>query len=412
MLIVQKYGGTSVANADRIKAVAQRVVRTKKSGNQLVVVLSALGDTTDKLLKLAQQVSSRPSERELDMLISTGEQISVALLAMAIHSLGYEAVSFTGSQVGIITDSVHTKAHIKRINTDKIIEALRRNKIVIVAGFQGIDLSEEITTLGRGGSDLTAVALAAALEAKICEIYTDVEGVYTADPRIVSDVKKMKGLSYPEMLELASLGAQVIQARSIVVAQRFNIPIHIRSSFKKTKGTLISKEVGKMEDVLVKGVTYNKDEAKITILNVPDKPGMAAEIFKTIARANINVDMIIQNIRQILDSSSRKTEGTDVSFTVLKRDLRNTLEVVKKLSRKIGAGGVIYDSQIAKISVVGLGMRSHSGVAAKMFDALAQKGVNIEMISTSEIKISCVIKEKDTEKAVRAIHKRFKLGKR
>ncbi len=412
MLIVQKYGGTSVANADRIKAVAQRVVGAKKSGKQLVVVLSALGDTTDELLKLAQQVSSRPSERELDMLISTGEQISVALLAMAVHSLGYQAVSFTGSQVGIITDSVHTRAHIRRINTDKIIKALRRNKIVIVAGFQGVDLSEEITTLGRGGSDLTAVALAAALEAKTCEIYTDVEGVYTADPRIVPDARKMKWLSYPEMLELASLGAQVIQARSIVVAQRFNIPIHIRSSFKKTRGTLISKEVRKMEDVLVKGVTYNKDEAKITILNVPDRPGMAAEIFKTIARANINVDMIIQNIRQIRDSSSRKTEGTDVSFTVLKTDLRNTLEVVKKLSRKIGAGGIIYDSQIAKISVVGLGMKSHSGVAAKMFDALAQKGVNIEMISTSEIKISCVIKEKDTEKAIRAIHKKFKLGKR
>lgn len=412
MLIVQKYGGTSVANADRIKTVAQRVVRTKKSGKQLVVVLSALGDTTDRLMELAQQVSSRPSERELDMLISTGEQISVALLAMAVHSLGYQAVSFTGSQVGIITDSVHTRAHIRKINTDKIMKALRRNKIVIVAGFQGIDLSEEITTLGRGGSDLTAVALAAALGAKTCEIYTDVEGVYTADPRIVPDARKMKWLSYPEMLEMASLGAQVIQARSIVVAQRFNIPIHIRSSFKKTKGTLISKEVGKMEDVLVKGVTYNKDEAKITILNVPDKPGMAAEIFRTIARANINVDMIIQNIRQIRDSSSRKKEGTDVSFTVLKTDLRNTLEVVKKLSRKIGAGGIIYDSQIAKISVVGLGMKSHSGVAAKMFDALAQKGVNIEMISTSEIKISCVIKEKDTEKAIRAIHKKFKLGKR
>ncbi len=412
MLIVQKYGGTSVANADRIKAVAQRVVRTKKSGNQLVVVLSALGDTTDKLLKLARQVSPHPSERELDMLISTGEQISVALLAMAIHSLGYQAVSFTGSQVGIITDSVHTRAHIKRINTNKIIEALRHNKIVIVAGFQGIDLSEEITTLGRGGSDLTAVALAAALEAKTCEIYTDVEGVYTADPRIVPDARKMKWLSYPEMLEMASLGAQVIQARSIVVAQRFNIPIHIRSSFKKTKGTLISKEVKKMEDVLVKGVTYNKDEAKITILNVPDRPGMAAKVFRTIARANINVDMIIQNIRQIRDSSSRKVEGTDVSFTVLKRDLRNTLEVVKKLSREIGAGGIIYDSQIAKISVIGLGMRSHSGVAAKMFDALAQKGVNIEMISTSEIKISCIIKEKDTEKAIRAIHKRFKLGRK
>lgn len=412
MLIVQKYGGTSVANADRIKAVAQRVVRTKKSGNQLVVVLSALGDTTDKLLKLARQVSPHPSERELDMLISTGEQISVALLAMAVHSLGYQAVSFTGSQVGIITDSVHTRAHIKRINTNKIIEALRRNKIVIVAGFQGVDLSEEITTLGRGGSDLTAVALAAALEAKTCEIYTDVEGVYTADPRIVPDARKMKWLSYPEMLEMASLGAQVIQARSIVVAQRFNIPIHIRSSFKKTKGTLISKEVKKMEDVLVKGVTYNKDEAKITILNVPDRPGMAAKVFRTIARANINVDMIIQNIRQIRDSSSRKVEGTDVSFTVLKTDLRNTLEVVKKLSRKIGAGGIIYDSRIAKISVVGLGMKSHSGVAAKMFDALAQKGVNIEMISTSEIKISCIIKEKDTEKAIRAIHKRFKLGRK
>ena len=412
MLIVQKYGGSSLANPDRIKAVARRVVRTKKSGNQMVVVLSAPGDTTDELMNLAQQVSLHPSARELDMLISTGEQMSVALLAMAIHSLGYQAVSFTGSQVGIITDSTHTRAQIKKINANKIIEALRQNKVVIVAGFQGVDLSQEITTLGRGGSDLTAVALAKALKAKTCEIYTDVEGIYTADPRIVSDAKKIKWISYPEMLELASLGTQVIQARSIVVAQKFNIPIHIRSSFRKTKGTLISKEVGKMEDVLIRGVTYDKNEAKVTILNVPDKPGMAAKIFKAVARANINVDMIVQNIRQIRQSSSRKTGGTDISFTVLKTDLHNTLQVIRKLCQKIGADGVIYDSGIAKISVVGLGMKRHSGVAASMFDILARQGINIEMISTSEIKISCIIKEKDTNKAVRAIHKRFKLGKK
>jgi aspartate kinase len=412
MLIVQKYGGSSVASAERIKEVARRVVRARRRGNQLVVVLSALGNSTDDLTALAHQISNNPAERELDMLISTGEQVSVALLAIAIHSLGYQAISFTGAQVGIITDSAHSRARIQSINTRKIEQALSQDKIVIIAGFQGIDLSQEITTLGRGGSDLTAVALSKALKAAICEIYTDVEGVYTADPRIVRNVKKIDRISYSEMLELASLGTQVIQARSIVVAKKFNIPIHIRSSFKTTKGTLISKEVKAMEDVLVKGVTYNKNEAKVTVLNVPHKPGMAAKIFKALAAANINVDMIIQNIRPATRSAARRSAGTDVSFTVLESDLPKALEVVRVVSRRIGARGVSCDKEIAKVSVVGLGMRSHSGVAANMFAALAGEGINIEMISTSEIKISCVIKEKDAEKAVQIIHKSFKLGKK
>lgn len=405
-LIIQKYGGSSLSGPRKIKGVARRVVRAKEEGNRLVVVLSALGDTTDNLLDLANRVSPRPSKRELDMLISTGEQVSVALLAMAIHTLGHEAISFTGAQVGIITDSTHTKAKILKINTKRIEQALKAGKIVIVAGFQGVDLSREITTLGRGGSDLTAVALAKALGAEICEIYTDVEGVYTADPRIVPDARKLGRLSYEEMLEMASLGAQVLQSRSIEMAKKFDIPIHVRSSFTKKTGSLISKEVKAMEDVLVSGVTYNEDEAKVTILDVPDRPGMAAKIFKRISEADINVDMIIQNV------SKTRAARTDVSFTVLGSDLPKTMEVVKRVSCEVGAKGAVADDEIAKVSVVGVGMRSHSGVAARMFDALASVGVNIEMISTSEIKISCVIRQKDVEKAVRVIHKRFKLGKK
>lgn len=404
-----------MSDPDKIKGVAKRVIRSKKEGNHLVVVVSALGDTTDNLMELAHKVSARPSEREVDMLISTGEQVSMALLAMAINDLGHEAfrdlgqlaISHTGTQLGIITDSTHTKAKIQGIiNTKRIKDDLRAGKIVIVAGFQGVDKTQEITTLGRGGSDLTAVALAKVLGAEVCEIYTDVGGVYTADPRIVPDARKLDRLSYEEMLELASLGAQVLQSRSIEMAKKFDIPIRVRSSFTDENGTLISKEVKTMEDVLVSGVTHNEDEAKVTILDVPDRPGMAAKIFRRIADAGINVDMIIQNV------SASGTGRTDVSFTVLSADLQRTKEVVERISEEIGARGASFDEGIAKVSVVGVGMRSHSGVAAKTFDALASEGINIEMISTSEIKISCVIRQRDAKKAVRVIHNRFELGKR
>ncbi len=403
-LIVQKYGGTSVANTDRIKKVAERVVRTKKSGKDVVVVVSALGNTTDELIGLAYKITNNPSERELDMLISTGEQVSVALLAMAIHKLGCKAISFTGAQVGIITDSAHTKAKIIDINSKKIEEELKKGKIVIVAGFQGVNPDHEITTLGRGGSNLTAVALAKSLSAQMCEMYTDVEGVYTADPRIVPDARKLSSISYDEMLEMASSGAQVLQARSVEFAKKFNVPIHVRSSFSNKKGTIISEEVKAMEDIVVSGVTLNKNEAKVTIFDVPDKPGIAARIFNRISDENINVDMIVQNI-------SRKGY-TDLSFTVPKEDLAKTMRLARQVARDIDAGGVLQDKDIAKVSVVGLGMRSHSGIAARMFQALASKNVNIGMISTSEIKISCVIEKKRAEQAVRAIHEEFGLGKK
>jgi len=402
-LIVQKYGGTSVANTEKIKNVAKRVVSYKKKGCDLVVVVSALGDTTDDLLVLADSISKSPPERELDMLMSTGEQVSVALLAMAIHQLGYEAISFTGAQVGIITDKSHTKARILDINARRIHNELKRGKIVIVAGFQGENLDKEITTLGRGGSDMTAVALAKVLKADMCEIYTDVEGVYTADPRIVKDARKLDKISYEEMHELSSSGAQVLQARSVEAASKYNVPLHVRSSFSKKEGTYVTKEVKSMEDVLISGVTVTKSEAKITICDVPDKPGVAARIFSQLAASDINVDMIIQNVS--------RTGQTDVSFTVMERDLAKTMKAAKAISKKIKAGKTIQDRNIAKVSVVGIGMRSHSGVAAAMFEALASSGVNIEMISTSEIKISCVINKKHAEKAVKAIHKKFKLGK-
>lgn len=402
-LIVQKYGGSSVENIEKIVNVAKRVVSYKNKGYDIVVVVSALGDTTDELLGLASKITKVPSERELDMLVSTGEQVSVALLAMAVHKFGKEAISFTGTQVGIITDSSHTKARIIDVNARRIREELKKGKIVIVAGFQGVNVDQEITTLGRGGSDMTAVALAKVLGASVCEIYTDVEGVYTADPRLVKDAKKLDRVSYEEMLELASLGAQVLQARSVEVASKFNIPLHIRSSFSKKDGTFITKEVRAMEDVLVSGVTLNKDEAKVTVCDVPDKPGIAARIFSEIARGNINVDMIIQNIS--------RTGSTDVSFTVIAADLNKTLRLMRKVVKSIGAKGVTFDKGIAKVSVVGMGMRSHSGVAAKMFKAMASKRINIEMISTSEIKISCVVRKKKGEEAVRILHKAFNLGR-
>ncbi len=402
-LIVQKYGGTSVANPERIKNVAKRVVKYKKKGYDLVVVVSALGDTTDELIDLAYKVTNDPSEREMDMLISTGEQVSCALLAMAIQRLKVPAISFTGAQVGIITDTSHTKARILEISTERISEELKKGRVVVVAGFQGISISKEITTLGRGGSDLTAVALAKALGAKICEIYTDVDGVYTADPRIVSNAQKLGRLSYDEMLEMASLGAKVLQARSVEYSKRYGVTMHVRSSFSNEDGTMISKEVKAMEKIDVSGVTLQRDEAKVTICDVPDKPGIAARIFKELALNNIVIDMIVQNVS--------RTGITDISFTVLKEDLSKTIKVAKKVARAVGAGDVIKDESIAKVSVVGIGMRSHSGIAARMFEALASKKINIEMISTSEIKISCVIEKRYAEQAVRALHEEFQLRK-
>ena len=402
-LIVQKYGGSSVASARRIKRVARRVVETKRKGHQLVVVVSALGDTTDELLDLVRSLTDRPNEREMDMLLATGEQVSVALLAMAIHELGAKAVSFTGPQVGIITDPTHTKARIMNINTTRIERALRGGNIVIVAGFQGKTADEEITTLGRGGSDLTAVALAKVLSAARCEIYTDVNGIYTADPRIVPGARKLNSISYDEILELASLGAQVMQSRSIEVGKKFNVPIYVRSSLNHSEGTLITKATQKMEDVVVSGVALNQNEAKITMFKVPDRPGVAAKIFKTISDEGINVDMIIQN--------KTETKTTDISFTVFKSELRRAIEAVRRAARSVHAGHVACDEHVAKVSVVGIGMKSHTGVASKMFGALAKNRINIDMISTSEIKISCVIESRHGKKAVQSIHREFGLGR-
>lgn len=402
-LIVQKYGGTSVGNPERILRVAERVVRTKSKGHKLVVVVSAMGDMTDELIELAHKITSNPNGREMDMLLATGEQVSVALLAMAIHRLGVKAVSFTGPQVGIITDRFHTKAHIVDINTGRISEALRGGNVVIVAGFQGKTISEEITTLGRGGSDLTAVALAKALGAKYCEIYTDVDGIFTADPRIVPDAQKIDEISYDEILELAALGAKVMHSRSVEVGKKFNVPIYVRNSAHNGPGTLITKETKKMEDIVVSGVALAEDEAKVTLFRVPDRPGVAAGIFAELAKANINIDMIIQNKTQ--------TNTTDISFTVFKNELNRALPVVRRVAKGLGAKDVVCDENISKVSVVGVGMRSHSGIAARMFAALARKKINIEMISTSEIKISCVVEGGRGREAVREIHKEFGLGK-
>ncbi len=402
-LVVQKYGGSSVANVLRIKKVAQRVVSYRKKGYSLVVVVSALGDTTDELIELADKINPNPSEREMDMLLSTGEQISVALLAMAIQKLGSEAISFTGSQVGIITDTSHTHARIIKISADKIKEELKKGKIVIVAGFQGVTLNQDITTLGRGGSDLTAVALAKELKADSCEIYTDVEGIYTTDPRIESKAKKIKEITYDEMLEMASLGAQVMQARSIEVAKKFNVPLHVRSSFTTNPGTMIIKEVNKMEDVVVSGVTLNKNGAKITLCGVPDKPGVAVKLFKHLAEAEVCVDMIVQNVSH--------TRLTDISFTIAKTDCAKASKITKKVAGEIGAKEVLLDEDIARVSIVGVGMKSHHGVAAKMFGIMAANKINIEMISTSDISISCIIKKKFAETAVKALHEKFGLSK-
>ncbi len=403
-LIVQKYGGSSVANPERIKRVAERVAGYKKKGHSLVVVVSALGDTTDDLLELAGKITQKPSCRELDMLMSTGEQISVALLAMALHELNVDAISFTGYQVGIRTDSTHTKARIIEISSDRIKRELKKDKVIIVAGFQGSDHNHNITTLGRGGSDLTAVALANALRADTCEIYTDVEGIYTTDPRKVKDAQKIERISYEEMLELASSGAQVMQSRSIEVAGKYNIPLHVRSSFSTNEGTWIVKEDKSMEDVLIRGVSVSKNEAKLTVSGVPNKPGIAGRIFRTLSDAGINVDVIIQNIG--------KAVSTDISFTVPRNEADTAVNLLKKVADEAGIREVTKDPHIAKVSVVGIGMRSHAGVAAKMFEILGKNKINIEMISTSEIKISCVVKLSDADKAVKLLHKEFELNKK
>ncbi len=402
-IMVQKFGGSSVANSERIKKVAERVVSCRKKGLSMVVVVSALGDTTDELIELSSQITDNPPAREMDMLLSTGEQISVALLAMAIEKLGFSAISFTGAQVGIVTDKTHTKARIIDIGADRIKKELSAGKVVVVAGFQGVTEDQDITTLGRGGSDLTAVALAKAVGASACEIYTDVDGIYTTDPRIARDARKLKAITYDEMLEMASLGAQVMQARSIEVAKKFDIPLHVRSSFNYNEGTLILKEADKMEDFVISGVTLNKSEAKLTVCDVPDMPGIAAKIFKEVSRTGVNVDTIVQNV-------SHKGY-TDLSFTVPLADLGKAKPITEKIAKSIKAGGVIEDKDIARVSIVGVGMKTHSGVAAKMFEALAEKKINISMITTSEISISCIISRKQAENAVRAVHAKFGLGK-
>lgn len=403
-LIVQKYGGSSVANSEKVMRVARRVILTKKAGHKVVVVVSAMGDMTDDLIKLAEQINKNPEDRERDMLLATGEQVSISLLAMAIHKLGHKAVSFTGSQVGIITDAFHSKAHIQNISPGRIRKALEAGKIVIVAGFQGKTRDGEITTLGRGGSDLTAVALAVALRASCCEIYTDVDGIFTSDPRVIADAKKIDQITYDEILELASLGAKVVHSRAVEVGKKFNMPIWVCNSHKNIRGTLITKETKKMEEVVVSGVALAEDEAKITLFRVPDRPGVAAKIFQALADANVNVDMIIQNKTQ--------TNSTDISFTVYKNELAKAIKVVQDNARKLGIKDIVCDENIAKVSIVGIGMRSHSGVASKMFSTLAKHKVNIDMISTSEIKISVVVAGDKGKVAARAIHKAFGLGKK
>ena len=394
--IVQKYGGTSVGTPARIKAVAQRVAATRAAGNEVIVVVSAMAGETNQLLELAGAVSAQPDPRETDVLLATGEQVSVALLAMALQDLQVPAQSFLGYQIRISTDSVFGRARIKAIDADNMREVVKDGRVAVVAGFQGVDEESNITTLGRGGSDTSAVAVAAAVKADVCEIYTDVDGVYTTDPRICPNARKLARVSFDEMLELASLGAKVLQIRSVEFAKRYNVPVHVRSSFSDEPGTWVVEEESSMEDVLVTGVAHDLNEAKITLVRVPDRPGLAAKILTPIANAHIVVDMIIQNASE---------EGfTDLTFTVPRTDHQKALAMVKEVAAEIGAGGVTSNTSIAKVSVVGLGMRSHAGVAARMFQVLAQEGINIQMISTSEIKVSAVIDAKYTELAVRSLH--------
>jgi aspartate kinase len=425
-LVVQKYGGSSVADADGIKRVAQRIVATRKAGDQVVVVVSAMGDSTDELIDLANQVSPLPPGRELDMLLTAGERISMALLAMAIANLGFEAQSFTGSQAGVITDSTHGKARIIDVTPGRISSALAAGAIPIVAGFQGVSqTTKDITTLGRGGTDTTAVAVAAALSADVCEIYTDVDGVFTADPRIVRTARKVPRISYEEMLEMAACGAKVLVLRSVEYARRYDMPIHVRSSFSNKTGTWVTGHAGEkmengqlstvqagagqnaeeseVEQAIISGVAHDRSEAKITVVGVPDRVGEAAGIFRVIADAGINIDMIVQNV------SAVATGRTDISFTLPRDDGQTAMSALRDLQEKIGFESLLYDDRIGKVSLIGAGMRSHPGVTATFFGALAEAGVNIEMISTSEIRISVVVDQKDVDEAVNATHKAFDL---
>jgi aspartate kinase len=401
-LIVQKYGGTSVGTTDRIKNVAARVAKYHAKGDKVVVVVSAMSGVTDNLIKLAKEIMPLPSEREMDVLLATGEQQTIALTAIALHNLGIKAASLTGAQAGITTDVVHTKAKIHNIAPKKVLELLKQGSVVIVAGFQGETPEGQITTLGRGGSDLTAIALAAALKADLCQIYTDVDGVYTTDPRIVPNAKKLQEISYDEMLELASLGAKVMQSRSVEFAKNFGVVFEVRSSLNDNPGTIVKEETKSMEGVVVRGVALDKNQAKVTLVGVPDKPGVAAKIFKALGDATVNVDMIIQNI-----SHGTGTPATDISFTADKPDLLKAQKVIDGLKTEIGFRDVITAEKIGKLSIVGVGMKSHTGVAGKLFETLAKEGINIGMISTSEIKISVVIDLTKAEQAVKAVHAEF-----
>ena len=405
-LIVQKYGGTSVGSIERIKNVARRILDTKRRGNQVIVVLSAMAGETDRLLQLAGQLEGDPgkiNEREMDVLVSTGEQVSIALMSMAIEAMGGKACSFLGHQIRILTDDAYMQARIEKIDPERISRALSAGYIVVIAGFQGIDKDENITTLGRGGSDTSAVAIATAMQAELCEIYTDVDGIYTTDPNICSQARKLAKISYDEMLELASQGAKVLQIRSVEFAKKYEIPLHVRSSFSDNEGTIVCQEDTSMEKAVVSGVAANKNEAKITIHGIPDHPGIAATIFSSIADQGIVVDMIIQNISE---------EGlTDLTFTVPKTEYQHSMSIISDICRQIGGQSVLGDEKIAKVSIVGIGMRTHANVASRMFSALARENINIMMISTSEIKVSCVIAEKYTELAVRVLHDEFQLDK-
>jgi aspartate kinase len=400
-LVVQKYGGTSVADLERIENVARRVIKEKEAGNDMVVVLSAMAGETDRLINLAHQAAEDPDSREYDALVSTGEQVTVTLLSIVLNRLGYRARSFLGYQIKINTDGAFKKARIVKIDTRKIREELKKGSIIVVAGFQGVDGENNITTLGRGGSDTSAVALAAAMKADVCEIYTDVDGVYTTDPNIYDKARRLDKISYDEMLEMARAGAKVLHPRSVELAKKFEVPVYVKSSFSDVNGTLVTKEDKDMEKEVVSGVTYDRDQAKITVVNVPDRPGIAARLFTPLAEHNIMVDMIIQNAS--VDSL------TDLTFTVSRKDVKQASILVKDAAKDIGAANVVIDDSVAKISIIGVGMVSHSGVAAKMFTTLAKEGINIEMISTSEIKISCVVKAKYTELAVMVLHDAFEL---
>ncbi|MDR3256580.1 MAG: aspartate kinase [Endomicrobium sp.] len=407
-LVVMKFGGSSVEDADKIKFVARKIIAKKKAGNKIIVVVSAPGDTTDDLLEMADKITSNPLAREMDMLLATGEIISISLLAMAIDSMGEKVISMTGPQAGITADAGYMRARIKKINPKKIKDQLAKNSIVVVAGFQALNPKGDITTLGRGGSDLTAVALVAALEADFCEIYSDVEGVYTTDPRVVKDAKKIDCISYDEMLEMAGSGAQVLQPRSVEVAKKFGVEIHSRSTFSENQGTIITSEEKirrkKMESLLVSGITFDKNQVKFTIIDLPDVPGVAAKIFGRLAKIGVNVDMIIQ--------SAAVDKKNDISFTVSKQDIKKTQMELDKITIEFKVANVVCDEHVAKVSVVGIGMKSNVGVAAQMFEILYKKGINIEMISTSEIKISCIVDELDMVKAVKELHKSFGLSKK